>query len=73
MKEDKYYIRSNGEKVKIKDMNTEHILNALTKKYRDMFESKNKDDYSKRLNEVNDLKEDLHRRFNDFYEGLGDK
>ena len=37
-----YYTRSNGEKVKISEMNTEHILNALGKSYRDIFTSQNK-------------------------------
>lgn len=69
----KYYTRSNGEQVEIKSMETTHLTNSLAKKYRELFESVNKDDYSKKLNEINDLKEDLYRRFNEFYEGLGDK
>lgn len=70
---DKYYVRSNGEKVLIKDMETTHLLNSLNKKYRELFESSDKNDYSKRLESINDLKEDLYRRFNEFYENLGDK
>lgn len=69
----KYYTSSSGETKVISEMNTEYLLNALSKKYRTLFESTNKNDYSKRLNEINDLKEDLYRRFNDFYEGLDDK
>ena len=73
MKEEKVYIRNNGEKVFIKDMNTEHLVNSLAKKYRELFESTNKDDYSRRLAEINDLKEDLYKRFNVFYETMEEK
>lgn len=72
MNEEKYYVRSSGEKVIIKDMNTEHLINSLSKKYRELFDSQNKTDFGKRLNEINDLKEDLYRRFNEFNEGLKD-
>lgn len=72
-KEKKYYTRSNGESIEISSLETTHLTNALAKKYRELFDSTNKDDYSKRLGEINDLKEDLYRRFNDFYDGLGEK
>lgn len=68
--EKKYYTRSNGEKIEISTMETTHLTNSLAKKYRELFESTNKNDYSKRLAEINDLKEDLYKRFNTFYETL---
>lgn len=71
--EKKYYKRSNGEQVEISTMETTHLTNALAKSFRELFESTNKNDYSKRLKSINDLKEDLYRRFNDFYETLEDK
>ena len=71
-KEIKYYTRSTGEQIAIKDMNTEHVINALSKIYREMFECKNKDEFSKKLGKMNDIKEDLYRRFNDFNASLGD-
>lgn len=71
-KEKKYYTRSNGEKVEISTMETTHLTNSLAKKYRELFDSVNKDDYSNRLSEINALKEDLYRRFNEFYDNLGD-
>lgn len=73
MENKKYYTRSNGEKVEISTMETTHLTNSLAKKYRELFESTNKDDYSKRLGEINDLKEDLYRRFNEFHDTLGDE
>ena len=54
-KEEKYYVRSNGEQVAISTMNTEHILNALGKKQRDIFNCQNKDEASKMLKEINDV------------------
>ena len=68
----KYYTRSNGELVEIETLETTHLTNSLAKKYRELFESQNKTDYSKRLAVINDLKEELYKRFNVFYEGLDD-
>lgn len=68
----KYYTRSNGEQVEIETLETTHLTNSLAKKYRELFESQNKTDYSKRLAVINDLKEELYKRFNVFYEGLDD-
>lgn len=70
---ERMYKRSNGEVVKMSSMNTEHIINSLSKKYREVFESKNKDDFTSKTNEINDLKEELYARFNTFNESLGDK
>ena len=36
------YTRSNGEQIPIKSLNTEHILNSLSKEYREIFNSQNK-------------------------------
>lgn len=71
--EKKYYKRSNGEMVEISTLETTHLINSLSKKYRELFDSQNKTDFGKRLNEINDLKEDLYRRFNEFNEGLKDE
>lgn len=69
-KEVKYYTRSNGEQVEISTLETTHLTNSIAKKYREIFESTNKDDYSKKLQEINDLKEELYGRFNEFYDTL---
>lgn len=71
-KEIKYYTRSNGEKVKINEMNTEHILNALGKGFRDVFTSQNKDELNEKLNGINDLKEEVYKRINKFNDNLED-
>jgi len=72
-KKERMYKRSSGEVVKMSTMNTEHIINSLSKKYREVFEAKNKNDFATKTNEINDLKEELYSRFNTFNEGLGDE
>lgn len=70
MENKKYYTNSAGESVEISTLETTHLTNALAKKYRELFESTSREDYLRRLNEINDLKEDLYGRFNSFYEKL---
>ena len=73
MENKKYYVRENGEKIALSTMNTTHLKNAMAKKMEELFSSENKDDFSLKLNEVNDLKEEYFKRLNQFYETLGDK
>lgn len=73
MENKKYYVRENGEKIELSIMNTTHLKNAMAKKMEELFSSENKDDFSQKLNEVNDLKEEYFKRLNQFYETLGDK
>jgi len=68
----KYYTNSQGEKVEISTLETTHLLNALNKKQREIFNSTTKDDVSKELQEIKDLKEEYHKRFNEWYDKLGD-
>ena len=70
---ERMYKRSTGEVIKMSDMNTEHIINSLSKKYREVFNSQNKSEFAAKTNELNDLKEELYSRFNTFNEGLEDK
>lgn len=69
-KEIKYYTRSNGEQVDISTMNTEHILNALIKKQREIFNCNNKNEAGKMLKEINDLKEGYYAKLNEWYDKL---
>ncbi len=71
-KEIKYYTRSNGEKVDISTMETTHIKNSMAKKMEELFSSTDKNDFSKKLKEVNDLKDEYYARLNKFYDTLGD-
>lgn len=72
MENKKYYTNSNGEKIDISSLETTHLLNALNKKQREIFNSTTKDDVSKELQEIKDLKEEYHKRFNEWYDKLGD-
>ena len=67
-----YYINSKGEKMLYSRMNTEHIINGISKCSRDIFNSKNKKEFSEYLDKMNKLKQELHKRLNDFNERLGD-
>lgn len=66
------YTRSNGEQIPIKSLNTEHVLNSLSKEYREVFNSKNKDEVSKHLEKIDMLKNEYYRRLNDFSDKLGE-
>jgi len=70
MENKKYYTNSSGEKVDISTLETTHLLNALNKKQREIFNSANKDDVSKELQEIKDLREEYHKRFNEWYDKL---
>lgn len=72
MENKKYYTNSSGESVDISTLETTHLINAIGKKQRDIFSRDNKDDVSKELAEIKDLKEEYYRRFNEWYEKLGD-
>lgn len=69
----RYYTNSKGEKIDVSTLHTTHLINALSKKYNELFTATDKDDYSKKLEDINNLKEDLYGRFNNFYENLCDK
>lgn len=66
----KYYINSAGEKVDISTLETTHLINAIGKKQREIFNKENKDDVSKELEEIKNLREEYHKRFNEWYDKL---
>ena len=69
-KEKKFYTNSAGEKVDISTLETTHLINAIGKKQREIFDKKNKDEVAKELQEIKDLREEYHSRFNDWYDKL---
>lgn len=71
-KEKKYYTNSAGEKIDISTLETTHLLNSLNKKQREIFNKENKDDVSKELEEIKNLKEEYYKRFNEWYDKLGE-
>ena len=68
----KYYTNSKGEQVDVSTLETTHLSNSLNKKQREIFNCTNKDDVSRELNEIKNLREEYHSRFNQWYDGLGD-
>ena len=73
MENKKYYVSSDGTKTLMKDVEFTHLSNGLAKKYRDIFNSNNKDEFATKLQEINDIKEEIYKRINEFNDGLGDK
>lgn len=71
-KEIKYYTSSDGTRTPIKEVHSEHLINALGKRYKDLFTSENKEQLSAKLKEINDIKEEIYSRINDFSEGIGE-
>lgn len=69
-KEKKYYTNSQGEKIDISTLETTHLLNSLNKKQREIFNKTNKDEVSKELQEIKDLREEYFSRFNKWYDTL---
>ena len=66
------YTRSNGEQVPIKSLNTEHILNSLSKEYREIFNSQNKSEFGEHLKKIDMLKNEYYTRINKYNEELGE-
>jgi len=71
-KEKKYYTNSSGEKVDVSTLETTHLLNSLNKKKREIFSKKTKDEVANELQEIQNLNEEYHKRFNKWYDELGD-
>lgn len=69
-KDKKYYISSDGTKTPIEDVEFTHLSNGLAKRYREIFNSTNKDQFSQKLKEINDIKEEMHKRINKFNDKL---
>lgn len=69
MKEEiKYYTSSNGTKTPIREVEYTHLSNSLAKKYREIFDSLDEDDFNERLNIINDIKEEIYFRINNFHD-----
>lgn len=73
MENKRYYTNSKGEKIDVSTLETTHLLNSLNKKQREIFNKTSKDDVSKELEEIKNLREEYHSRFNKWYDTLGDE
>lgn len=70
--EEVMYISSSGEQTPIKQVETTHLINSLAKDYREIYNCKNKDEFSARLKEIDKKKNEIYRRMNDFNEKMGE-
>jgi len=72
MENKKYYTNSEGQKIDVSTLHPTHIKNAISKKYDELFLCKTKNEFSIVLGEINNLKDEYHKRLNEFYDKLGD-
>lgn len=64
----KYYTSSDGKKTPMKDVEFTHLSNSLAKRYRELFNSTNEEEFNNRINDINDIKEEMYSRINKFHE-----
>ena len=68
------YTNSEGISVDVTTLETTHLINALGKKMREIYNVTNHIEYEKMLMEINALKEEYFKRLNKFVEEkLGDE
>lgn len=64
------YTNSKGEKVSVETLETTHLINALAKKMRDIYDSPNFAVYLQQSEEMEALKQEYYKRLNLFVEKL---
>ena len=62
------YTNSEGISVDVTTLETTHLINALGKKMREIFNSTNRIEYASMLMQINALKEEYFKRLNKFTE-----
>ena len=66
------YTNSEGISVDVTTLETTHLINALGKKMREIFNVPNQIEYEKMLMEIEALKQEYYKRLNDFIEKKGE-
>ena len=66
------YTNSEGISVDVATLETTHLINALGKKMREIYNCTNRVEFNKYLMEINALKEEYYKRLNIFAEKLGE-
>ena len=66
------YTNSEGISVDVTTLETTHLINALGKKMREIYNCTNRNEFNKMLMEINALKEEYYKRLNIFSEKLGE-
>ena len=67
------YTNSEGISVDVSTLETTHLINALGKKMREIYNAKNKEEFASMLMQINALKEEYYKRLNIFSEKLGEE
>ena len=62
MNNEKFYVRSNGEIVKISEMETTHLARAYNQKVKELFQTDDEEEYKKLFKVTCDLQEELIER-----------
>ena len=62
------YINSKGEVLKIKDMNTEHLINALAKLHREIYKAETNDEFCDKSYAIASIEKELLERNKKFWE-----
>ena len=71
--QDKYYVSSNGDILRIADMDAVHLVNAYAKKHRELYNCKSKREYNEVRETMENLHNEIENRLKGFYEGLEDE
>lgn len=66
------YTNSDGISIDVTTLETTHLINALGKKMREIYNCTNRVEFNKMLMEINALKEEYYKRLNIFAEKLGE-
>lgn len=64
------YINSNNEEIKVETLETTHIINALAKAYREIFNSTNMKEFEKYSNNIMVLRNELDKRISNFADNI---
>lgn len=64
------YVSSDGTEKDVKTMNTDYVINALAKAYRELFTSSDMKTFEKYSNNIMVLTADMNRRINLFVNNL---
>lgn len=72
MEEEVMYTASDGTKTPMKEIETTHLINSLAKDYREIYNAKNKNEFSEKLKVIDQKKNEIYKRMNIFNEELGE-
>ena len=64
------YINSNNEEIEPKTLETTHLINALAKCYREIFNSKDMKEFEKYSNNIMVLRNELDKRISNFADNI---